>query len=101
MMNQKIKYFLFGIVASLTVLLLLGNTSSPPPNYGRYQISAWGAPSEQGASFGAFVLDSVTGETKLVYCNQWKAAGSDARYYINQLDKPFHAVEQNPSRLSK
>jgi hypothetical protein len=54
---------------------------------GRYQLQAWGA---GGVGFGAFVLDKVSGETKMVYLNLntgMKAAQA------NYLGLPFEEIK--------
>jgi hypothetical protein len=52
-------------------------------SFARYQVSAW---SGSGIGYGAFVVDTTTGETKMVYMN----VGDEKR---NHLGKPFSAIE--------
>jgi hypothetical protein len=44
-------------------MILSGAYADAP---GRYQLESWGA---SGIGFGAFVMDTVSGETKIVYLN--------------------------------
>jgi hypothetical protein len=61
--KARLTYFLFGIIVVIAVAMLMGAYGN---SYGRYQIDAWGG---SGIGFGAFVVDTATGETKLVYLN--------------------------------
>lgn len=93
---------LLGGLAALLVALLLGAVRNDPPtlpvtvlgpnenktiplsNTGRYQIAAW----EGGRGHGAFVLDTSTGITKVVYSS---VKGPDGKT-VNNLGKPFVQV---------
>ena len=62
----QVKFLLVGILLGLSLFLLLGAKSQDDVVLlasDRYQVSAWGDPH----SHGAFVVDSLTGKTKLVY----------------------------------
>ncbi len=62
----KVKFLLLGIIVGFGVFLLLGARSQDDVVLlasDRYRVSAWGDPH----SHGAFVVDSLTGKTKLVY----------------------------------
>ena len=52
-------------------------------SFGRYQLSAW---SGGGIGFGAFITDTTTGETKIVYLN----SGTEEQ---NHLGMPFNDIE--------
>lgn len=65
---DRLKYFLFGLMTISAIMLLMGSRSSPPPSYGRYQISSWGtAFGDFSGGCGAFIIDTATGETKTAY----------------------------------
>ena len=81
---EKLKFFLLGVLMAVSLLLLMGaygNTS------GRYQVSAW---SGNGIGYGAFVVDTATGETKIAYLN----AGIDKE---NNLEKSFEEFKSGAS----
>ena len=60
---EKAKFFLLGMLVVVGLLILTGAYGNAP---GRYQLETWGA---GGIGFGAFVTDTVSGETKIVYLN--------------------------------
>jgi hypothetical protein len=78
--REKLKYFLLGVLLAVSLALLTGAYAN---SFGRYQVSAWGGGS---IGYGAFVVDTSTGETKMVYMN----IGDERR---NHLGKPFSAIE--------
>lgn len=76
--SVKLKYFLLGVLLAIIVMVLTGANQ----NYlGRFQVSAW---SGDGIGFGAFVTDTTTGVTKMVYLN----SHNEQR---NHLSMPFSA----------
>lgn len=75
---DRIKFFFLGALLVLSLVLLIGAYEN---SCGRYQLSAWSA---GGIGFGAFVVDTTTGEAKMVYLN----SGEDKQ---NHLGKPFNA----------
>ncbi|MFO7760164.1 MAG: hypothetical protein R6V20_00925 [Desulfobia sp.] len=93
---EKLKFFLLGILTLTGLLLLTGaseNSSSPTLNYGRYQITSWaGQMSKNSGVIGAFVMDTVSGETKTVYLREYGDVPS-SRLLKNDLKKSFSAVE--------
>jgi hypothetical protein len=81
---EKAKCFLLGVLVVIGILILSGaytDTNAP----GRYQLAAWGAGS---IGFGAFVIDTVSGETKIVYLNTGMKAPQ-----ANNLGVPFGRIE--------
>jgi hypothetical protein len=60
---EKTKFFLLGMFVVIAFITLSGAYGNTP---GRYQLETWGA---GGVGFGAFVIDTVSGETKIVYLN--------------------------------
>jgi hypothetical protein len=67
-MKHRYVYFLMGALIATACFLLIGATDVSAPNYGRYQISSWSTPvGKNGFGVGAFVVDTATGETKMVF----------------------------------
>ena len=81
-MYEKIKYFLLGVLLTTSLLLLMGAYANAPQ---RFQVSAWSA---NGIGYGAFIVDTATGETKMAYLN----AGVDKE---NNLGKTFGEFKSN------
>lgn len=75
---KKIKFFILGVLLTISLVVLTGAYGS---YVDRYQVSAWSA---DGIGFGAFVIDTTTGETKMVYLN----SGLEKQ---NHLGMPFDA----------
>ena len=93
MKRNRVWYIAVGMASGMVMLLLMGATVYGPPNYGRYQISAWSSPlGKNSAGVGVFIVDTVTGETKTVYSRFY--GGSDAgRTEKNDLRKPFNDIK--------
>lgn len=100
-MHEKIKIFLLGVIASLLVFVLLGvaggnlNDSAyyGPPNYGRYQVSSWATQlGPNSGILGAFVVDTVSGETKTVYSRIYGQEDNGVTLK-SELYKPFSAIK--------
>lgn len=95
----RFKYFCFGILAALAVMLLagagdiVGANNFGPPNYGRYQISAWSSDfGEKGGGFGLFMADTATGEAKLVYSRVFGEVGN-GEVKKDELGRPFGSIK--------
>ncbi len=91
--------FLLGILTTLLAGVLMGAVRNDPPlqplavldanenrtiplsNTGRYQIATW----EAGGGYGAFVVDTSTGVTKVAYSSVKGPSGKS----LNNLGKPF------------
>lgn len=84
--DQRLRFFTLGAVAVLAAVFLMG-MDAPSPNYGRYQISAWG----DAAAHGVFVVDTASGETKIVY--RYKEADGGRVKERNNLGKSFSSIE--------
>nr|MBF0221982.1 hypothetical protein [Desulfobulbaceae bacterium] len=87
--------FLFGLLTMLIMVLLSGavETSQTPLTSNRYQLAAWGG--QLGASsggFGAFLTDTVTGETKMVYTRMY-GDSEKGKVAVDQLGKKFISIE--------
>jgi hypothetical protein len=93
--KERIKYFLLGTLVVTGILFLVGADSlnPPPPHYGRFQISSWATSlGDNSGAVGAFVIDTVTGETKTVYGRIYGNPG-EGKLIKNDLRKPFIAIE--------
>jgi hypothetical protein len=69
----------------------MGNSSSGP-RYGRYQVSAWGtAFGEFSGGYGAFIIDTATGQTKTAFMYVY-GASDDIGVLRDNLGKNFHDI---------
>ena len=89
--RERIKYFFLGIFLVIGVLSLMGarlldQEETVLLDVDRYRIAAWG----DGKAHGAFVLDSITGETKIVY--RIKEIGEDKLLERNHLHLRFTEI---------
>jgi hypothetical protein len=82
-MATQWKYFIMGFLLALSILFVVGADRGVPP--GRYQVGAFGA---SGVGFGAFVTDTFSGETKIVYLNTGTA-------HEKHLGKPFAEIQSD------
>ena len=82
LLGEKMKFFILGLLVAFGLMIMMGLREKTEPRYGRYQISAWGA----NGAYGAFVLDTATGVTKIVY-------ESDSIEDRKRLDQPFHSTK--------
>ena len=93
--TDRLKFFVLGMLSLLGLLILAGavpNTSTPTLNYGRYQISAWGASlGEDSGAMGVFIVDTVSGETKTVYSRTY-GGPQKTEVVKNDLKKPFISI---------
>lgn len=91
--KDRITFFCLGIITVSVVVLMIGASDAPPPNYGRYQISSFASSMDRDAGImGAFVVDTATGETKTVYSRAFKRIDKN-EIYINNLKKSFISME--------
>jgi len=88
------RVYVAGLLALLMVGLCSANNAdgaeqifSAVSGVGRYQIDSWSMSS--GGQYGAFVIDSVTGETSLVFHAEIK--NGETRIIKDGLGKPFHS----------
>ena len=73
--KTHVKFVLIGILLGVSLFLLLGAKSQDDVVLlasDRYRVSSWG----DLHSHGAFVIDSLTGKTKLVYRHFYQASGN-------------------------
>jgi hypothetical protein len=94
--SERIRFFLLGVLFVAGILFLTGadTLSPPPPNYGRYQISSWATSfGNNSGGVGAFVVDTVSGETKTVYSRIYGPVPGDGKLIKNDLKKPFASID--------
>lgn len=77
---ERLKFFLLGVLLAISLTVLTGAYANSN-SFGRYQVSAW---SGSSVGFGAFIVDTTTGETKMVYLNS-------SLEKQNHLGMPFDA----------
>lgn len=97
---MKMRYFLLGIGSTLMFILLSGAMNDPGApssanlNFGRYQLSSWATPfGAQGGAMGAFVIDTVSGETKTVYSRTFGTTAMEGEVIKNDLKKSFTSIQ--------
>jgi len=93
--TERAKYFLLGMAVVTGILFLAGadTLAPPPPNYGRFQISSWATSfGNNSGGVGAFVVDTITGETKTVYSRIY-GAPVEGKLIKNDLKKPFISID--------
>jgi len=97
---MKMKYFLLGIGCTLLLMLLVGAMNDPGApgsanlSFGRYQLSSWATPfGDKGGAMGAFIIDTVSGETRTVYSRTFGTAAMEGAVVKNDLKKPFVSIE--------
>ncbi len=95
--TDKLKFFLLGVLTITSIILLTGmsNSSNPAPHYGRFQISAWGtAFGDFSGGYGAFIVDTATGETKTAYMYIYGKSDDKAKSISeDNLGKPFYEIK--------
>ena len=92
--SVRVRFFCLGVIATFGYLFLTGATDTNPSlQYGRYQISAWASNfGTEGGGVGAFVIDTVSGETKAVYTRAYGKIPQGTTIK-NDLRKPFAAIK--------
>lgn len=93
--NGKIGAFLLGILATLGLVLLTGAADNTQAviQHNRYQLSSWGTQVGPSAGvFGAFVMDTNTGETKIVYAKVY-GEPNPGKVVKDDLGKAFATVQ--------
>ncbi len=95
---MKAKYFIFGVLATLFFLVLTGaidhqGSSSANLSFGRYKLSSWATSfGEKGGAVGAFVIDTVSGETRTVYSRTY-GPSMESTVIKNDLKKPYSSID--------
>jgi hypothetical protein len=88
LLKERVKFFCLGMLMVLGVVFLMGSTNDKVViDNGRYQVSAWG----DGKAHGAFIVDTVSGETKIVY--RYKELGDKKSLERSDLNKPFSKIK--------
>ena len=97
--REKILYFSLGALSLLGVGLLMGaatdyqNNNNATLNFGRYAISSWATQLDSKSGVvGAFVLDTVSGETRTVYIRTYGEVPK-SEVVKTDLKKPFNAIQ--------
>lgn len=91
--KERIKFFILGVLMVVGVLSLMGARLLDQEEVvllssDRYRIAAWG----DATAHGAFVMDSITGETKIVY--RYKEVGENKSLERNHLNLRFTEIPQ-------
>lgn len=85
--KERIRFFLLGMLVVVGMLFLIGASNDKVViDNGRYQISSWG----DSRAHGAFVVDTISGETKIVY--RYKELGDSTFKERNSLNEPFSKI---------
>lgn len=104
--KERLKFFVLGMLvvigmgilisANITVVPIDSSEKSkemPVLGNGRYQISAWGGSfGSHYGGFGAFIVDTVSGESRIIYTRIY-GAPDKGNVINNNLNKPFAAME--------
>jgi hypothetical protein len=93
--RERLLFFSLGAFCLLVVSLLMGAASdyqNATLNFGRYQMSAWATRlNQESGAIGAFVMDTVSGETRTVYMRTYGKPGK-SKVVRNDLKKPFNSI---------
>lgn len=90
LLKERIKFFCLGILVMLGVVFLMGTSNQHEKvviDNGRYQVAAWG----DGKAHGAFVTDTISGETRIVY--RYKEMGNGKSFERSNLNQPFSKIK--------
>ncbi len=86
--KERVKFFLMGMLVVIGMMFLMGATNDTVViDNGRYQISAWG----DGKAHGAFIVDTISGETKIVYRS--RDMSNSKIKDRNSLKEPFSSIK--------
>ncbi|NOS77762.1 MAG: hypothetical protein HOP35_07425 [Nitrospira sp.] len=83
--KMRARDLLLGFLLAVGMFVLMGYKGQDDVvlSNGRYQLAAWG----DGVAHGAFVMDTLTGETKIVY--RYKNIGNDKFKERDNLNTVF------------
>jgi hypothetical protein len=88
------KFVLLGAVIVVSIFLMTGSVPIVSGT-GRYQLDSWGHSNCSGtSSYGAFVIDTVTGVTQVVY--QVETTKNSSVVTKNSLGRHFNAMDARP-----
>jgi hypothetical protein len=91
LIKERVKFFCLGILVVLGAVFLMGTTNHRDQviiDNGRYQVAAWGDGKAHG---GAFITDTISGETKIVYRYKQKSNGEGIER--SELNKAFSKIK--------
>lgn len=98
-LRDRFLYFCLGIISLALVSFLMGASADYQPNnsttlnFGRYALSSWATQIDgKSGVVGAFVLDTVSGETRTVYIRTYGDVPK-SETVKNDLKKPFNAIQ--------
>jgi hypothetical protein len=92
-LKERVTFFLLGALAVFGMLFLLGADNAVIIDNGRYQLSSWaGSFGKNSGGVGAFIVDTVTGETKTAYTRIY-GEPENGRVIKNNLNKPFNSMD--------
>ena len=99
LIRDRVLYFFFGVLSLAIVSFLMGASADNQPNnnttlnFGRYALSSWATQLDHKSGVvGAFVLDTVSGETRTVYIRTYGDVPK-SETVKNDLKKPFNAIQ--------
>jgi hypothetical protein len=98
-LRDRLLYFSLGAVSLAVVSFLMGaatdyqNNNNTTLNFGRYAISSWATQIDNKSGVvGAFVLDTVSGETRTVMIRTYGDVPK-SEFVKNDLKKPFNSIQ--------
>jgi hypothetical protein len=98
-LREKLQYISLGAIGVAVIALLMGsasdyiNNKNTTLNFGRYAMSSWATQIDSKSGVvGAFVLDTVSGETRTVYIRTYGDVPK-SELVKNDLKKPFNAIQ--------
>jgi hypothetical protein len=99
MLRERLLYFSLGVLSLAVTSFLLGasadyqNSNNTTLNFGRYAISSWATQIDNKSGVvGAFVLDTVSGETRTV-CIRTYGDVPKSEFVKNDLKRPFISIQ--------
>jgi hypothetical protein len=90
LLKERAKFFCLGIFVMLGIVFLMGTSNQHDKvviDNGRYQVAAWG----DGRAHGAFITDTISGETRIVY--RYKEMGNGKSLERSELNKAFSKIK--------
>lgn len=97
--KDRLLFFSLGAICLLMGSFLMGaasdyvNNNNTTLNFGRYAISSWATQLDgKSGVVGAFVMDTVSGETRTVYIRTYGEIPK-SETVKNDLKKPFNSIQ--------
>ena len=99
-LKERLLFFSLGALSLAVASLLMGaasdyvnNNNNTTLNFGRYAISSWATQLDTKSGIvGAFVLDTVSGETRTAYIRTYGDVPK-SEILKNDLKKPCNAIQ--------